>query len=836
MGEGWCEVCPSAMHSMTEDDAAYTALLTQLLSDSSSARNARVHSWIEHQYDFALSEQHPSSRSPSPSPSSSIGAHRTFDSDRPDSPLLPRSSADCPSYDALFFPLASDTLNEVDEREERERERALRFLVQEMAHWKLQSTPATPHRNTDKPLPAPPPPSPATSTAQSTSSRVLRSRSSSTRISRLPSFTSTLSSDQSQPQDVFAPPLPVSVIIHGEPHHELVLRHDHHHHHHPDVYLHTRNDSFTHHSLHGKEQEIQFLSPVQDDRDSLFPSPTLSSFSCAYSRETSITTPNASFPASPASATFASRACLPENIALPASPEIDRAFADADLTSTDRDANDFPLSPSCTALPLSPSSSVFPSSPSSASFPASPGMSALPACPSVTALPVSPSTTVFPPSPASSYFPPADTARLHNIPAQSQGLQAQRFDAHSQSRWSVATTASLAPSASETKSGSFLVPRTPSKDKKDKELKTPRKRTRFISLISRFSPGRSETSSAATTNTSPPDDAEYDSADESDIGDTKEKEKPRKAPSKKSSLASLRASFSLSRTSFAPQRPTLPSPSEEIPPLPTSPTRTSFNATRSPVADADVSAQAIPPVPKVSSSRIPSRTNHTDTPLPPIPQSASTITSFHNASQGSLLQTPGATSASTSRVSLLPVVSNHSASKISLFPPPSKRTSLASAAGIEVPVSIHPMPSPAATPARAKSIFRIPAKPKTRTNVSGAQESGPTPSKLPVPSTAASPPAAVSKIPQTPSKFTPPAKLASVLAGQGPRSSSNVAPVSSPPASKLPTPPSRIVPSPKVVRPMQVPEDASLVTSKLPLPLSTKNARVGTVKGFWRRQ
>jgi hypothetical protein len=154
--------------SMCEDDVAYTALLRQLLSDNSTTRNARVHSWIEHQYDFALSESDiPAnedeaisvgcSRQPSPSPSSSLGAHRTFYSDRPDSPLLPRSSVEsssprpesCPSYDALFFP-APQIPAEHDMEEERERERALRFLVQEMAHWKMQSSPVTPHKSVDK--------------------------------------------------------------------------------------------------------------------------------------------------------------------------------------------------------------------------------------------------------------------------------------------------------------------------------------------------------------------------------------------------------------------------------------------------------------------------------------------------------------------------------------------------------------------------------------------------------------------------------------------------------------------------------------------------------------
>ncbi|KAI6105008.1 hypothetical protein EDD16DRAFT_234644 [Pisolithus croceorrhizus] len=146
--------------NMSEDDAAYTQLLRQLLSDSSSTRNARVHSWIEHQYDFATSEFNPShSRSPSPSPSSSLGAHRTFPVDRPDSPLLPRSSADspssprldaCPSYDTLFFP-QTPRRSEEDQHEERERERALKFIVQEMAaHLKIQSAPSTPSKHTDK--------------------------------------------------------------------------------------------------------------------------------------------------------------------------------------------------------------------------------------------------------------------------------------------------------------------------------------------------------------------------------------------------------------------------------------------------------------------------------------------------------------------------------------------------------------------------------------------------------------------------------------------------------------------------------------------------------------
>ena len=138
------------MQLMSEDDAAYSALLAQLLSDSANSRNARVHSWIEHQYDFVLSEQ-PSSHSPppSPSPSSSLGAHRGASIDRPDSPLLPRSSYDrtsSPCYDALFFPSSPDD----DDFEEKERVRALRFIVQEMAHWKSKAS--QPHTHDKVPV------------------------------------------------------------------------------------------------------------------------------------------------------------------------------------------------------------------------------------------------------------------------------------------------------------------------------------------------------------------------------------------------------------------------------------------------------------------------------------------------------------------------------------------------------------------------------------------------------------------------------------------------------------------------------------------------------------
>ncbi|KAG2067123.1 hypothetical protein BDR04DRAFT_1120739 [Suillus decipiens] len=571
---------------MSEDDVAYTALLRQLLSDNSSTRNARVHSWIEHQYDFALSESDVRvnnddslsfgcSRAPSPSPSSSLGAHP-----------------------------------EDEVREERERERALRFLVQEMSHWKMQSSPTTPRKNVDKPLPSPPPPSPATSTTQSTSSRVMRSRSSSTRISRLPSFTSTLSSDQSQPQDIFTPPLPVSVIVHGDTQHEFIS----------DLKRSDPNFLRRMESLNMKsqdEQELSLLSPIHDDRDSWYPSPTLSNFSYTPSRETALTSPCTSFPASPASATFAPCLPGPENIALPASPDAER-FPE-EPHSEDRGTGSFPTSPSDMALPVSPSTTAFSVYPSSSAFPISPSTTIFSASPPELAFPTSPSLTVFPATLSDSKDCADDNT------AQSQRLRSSTNSSGDlQSRWSVATTASLTPSPSDptpTPSGTFLRSRTPSRGKKDKqvskEVKTPRKRTRLISFISKLSPGRSDSNVTSST------EYEYES-------DTDEKVvKSAKTIGKKSSLASLRASFSLSRASFASQRP-LVSSVAEVPPLPLSPTHTSFGAScMSFVADGAMSnGEVVPPVPTISLSRIPSFATALDDTLPPIPQSASTIASF----------------------------------------------------------------------------------------------------------------------------------------------------------------------------------------------------------------
>ncbi|KAG9311665.1 hypothetical protein JVU11DRAFT_7900 [Chiua virens] len=762
---------------MSDDDAAYSALLAQLLSDSTTSRNARVHSWIEHQYDFALSEHSPS-RPPSPSPSSSLGAHRTFSVDRPDSPLLPRFSSDrpsspCPSYDALFFPPPTSKPDDND-FEEQERLRALRFIVQEMALWKSQATHSSPRLACDKPLPAPPP-SPASSLTQSTSSRVVRSRSSSTCISRLPSFTSTLASDQSQPREIL-PPLPVSVIVHGEYQHDLVLRHER-----PivDPFLHRRDDSFSRPLLYSQEQEVQLLSPIYDDKDSIQPSPTLSSFSCTHSRETSFTTPLPSSPASPCSVAFYS----PENIALPASPAEDSVFAREPVLherahsyqTSSQTKPAFPLSPSVASSTLSlPKTNVFPASPISTSFPVAIGSG-------------------------------ADLVSQH--------LRAPKQPEHSQSRWSVATTASVTQSNAEPKSG---LPVNSRSQKKDKVLKTPKKRARFISLISRLSPGRGDTSSTTTTS-QPGDDADYDSVNDSDIED-KYPSKPRKSLSKKSSLASLRASFSISRASFSSQRPSLASPTEEVPPLPMSPTLTS------PLVD------SVPKLLQLSRGP-PFREYHQgqyflNTPLPPIPQSACSVTSFRSSSQVSI-SGPG-TPLNMSRVSLLPALG--------------KRTSLASAAGIEPMVSRKP-PLPGQPATRSKSIFRLTAKPKslkTPTPLTPVSKIIMPPSRLPVAGhvSLSSPTTARSKIPQAPAKFNPPAKLATVIATQTRQPAMHVGPGLTS-TSKLSMPPSRIPPkAPRTITPLEKAESLSSLppSSRLPMPAPTKGTRVGTVKGFWKRQ
>ena len=65
-------------------------------------------------------------------------------------PSSSHSYAACPSYGALFF-RQLEVVSADDQLEEREHERAVRFIVQEMAHWKTtHSAPSTPHKYSDK--------------------------------------------------------------------------------------------------------------------------------------------------------------------------------------------------------------------------------------------------------------------------------------------------------------------------------------------------------------------------------------------------------------------------------------------------------------------------------------------------------------------------------------------------------------------------------------------------------------------------------------------------------------------------------------------------------------
>ncbi|KAN0085977.1 hypothetical protein V8E55_007111 [Tylopilus felleus] len=454
--------------------------------------------------------------------------HPVSSVDRPDSPLLPR----CSSYDAPFF--SSHTTDDDDFKKE-ERLCALRCIVKEMAHLKYKAF--HPHTH-DKPLPAPPP-SPASRMTPSLP-RAMCSHSSLSRVSCLPS-------DQSRPQ-VVRPSHPVSVIVHDEYQHDLVLRDW------PiiDGYSH-KHDSFPHAFAHSQDLDSQYLSSI---KDSVQPSPTLSNFSFAYSHETSFTTPYSNTPVSPASAVFSSTPC---------SPVYERT-------------------------PLSRSSQ---------------GLSSVAVSP--------PKINVSLASSTSHVFPPENTTADYGTP---HHLRTPESVTNSQSRWSSTTTASHLSVIAQPK---LVNLRTSPKEKKG--LKIPPKRTHFPRLVFRFSPSRTEPLST-TTSSQTGDDAKYDHTNDSDSRD-REKNKPRISLSKKSSLASLRSSFSLSRSSFSSQRTPTSSSVGGVPPLPTSPT-----LLPSSMAETSVASEVTRPLPNLSLSKIPFRGNILDSTLPPIPQSASTITTF----------------------------------------------------------------------------------------------------------------------------------------------------------------------------------------------------------------
>ena len=106
------------------------------------------------------------------------------------------------------------------------------------------------------------------------------------------SFTGTLSSDQIQPQDMFALPLYIFVIVVYDPlHQDLVFRPNKLY---PDRYPLTKDMCIC----------TTTRTHTSCSRMMAYPSLILSDFSCAYSCNTCITSPCGSYPASPTSVTF----------------------------------------------------------------------------------------------------------------------------------------------------------------------------------------------------------------------------------------------------------------------------------------------------------------------------------------------------------------------------------------------------------------------------------------------------------------------------------------------------------------------------------------------------
>jgi len=146
---------------------------------------------------------------------------------------------------------------------------------------------------------------------------------------------------------------------------------------------------------------------------------------------------------------------------------------------------------------------------------------------------------------------------------------------------------------------------------------------------------------------------------------------------------------------------------------------------------------------------------------------------------------------------------------------------------------------------RSKSIFRLTAKPKSikAPMMPATKGTAATLSRLPSASHASlpSPTVAQSRIPQAPTKFTPPAKLANVIATQSRQipTLANMGPGTH--TSKLPVLPARIPPKiPRAIVTLEKPPTEVVApvppSSRLPMPASTKGTRVGTVRGFWKRQ
>lgn len=135
---------------MSNSDIDYYKIRDALLQDSS--RDIRIYNWISSQYDFALSEsefdEYPKASAPSRADSPLLGySDPSIISTATTSPASSQEAVDsdsysCPSYDTLFFPDASqDNLSAADQEfEDRERERALTALIQDMTIWESLDT------------------------------------------------------------------------------------------------------------------------------------------------------------------------------------------------------------------------------------------------------------------------------------------------------------------------------------------------------------------------------------------------------------------------------------------------------------------------------------------------------------------------------------------------------------------------------------------------------------------------------------------------------------------------------------------------------------------------
>jgi hypothetical protein len=116
-------------------DLDYLRIREGLLQDS--LRDQRIHHWISSQYDFALSEfegeDHPQNLTPSRADSPLLGFSEIVATSA--SGGKEAAAPPCPSYDPLFYaaPSQQDNLTAAEQEfEDNEREKALKFLIQEM--------------------------------------------------------------------------------------------------------------------------------------------------------------------------------------------------------------------------------------------------------------------------------------------------------------------------------------------------------------------------------------------------------------------------------------------------------------------------------------------------------------------------------------------------------------------------------------------------------------------------------------------------------------------------------------------------------------------------------